>query len=140
LWLKIVAEDESMIASSLLPELQEQMFTVFTGKTALKAIGHSARPFIVKWVNIGKDHFSTKKFLEQQLQIMIYFGLTLFVFSSVAWCGPQCSFLSMSPPRLRLWLPQPAQHPTGLHGFAMTHSPQLLRLPNYLLHSQSGFT
>jgi len=43
------------IAHSTLPELQQQLLIVFTGKTFAKSTGHALKPFFVKW---GKSLFA----------------------------------------------------------------------------------
>jgi hypothetical protein len=48
-------DNRAEIAHSTLPELQQQLLIVFTGKTFAKSTGHALKPFFVKW---GKSLFA----------------------------------------------------------------------------------
>ena len=65
-WLQ--ASSDRIIASSTLPELQEQMLIVFTGKTIGKQFAHSAKPFVIKWLNKAYAFYLNKKFQQEELQ------------------------------------------------------------------------
>jgi hypothetical protein len=53
---------QRIVAESTLPELQEQMLIVFTGKTIGKQVGHSAKPFALKWYNKAVSYVNNKRF------------------------------------------------------------------------------
>eukprot|EP01045_Picozoa_sp_COSAG04_P015822 COSAG04_NODE_1279_length_7423_cov_9.522392_3_plen_1192_part_00 len=54
------------IAHSTLPELQEQLAIVFTGKTIAKSIAHALKPFFVKWTKSLLAIYRRWKFAMQE--------------------------------------------------------------------------
>ena len=55
-------DSRAEIAHSTLPELQEQLLIVFTGKTFAKSMAHALKPFFVKWARSLVSFFRRAQF------------------------------------------------------------------------------